>query len=367
MDFDDLDRAEDELERGAGAGARAGAGEGAGDGAEAEAEAESEAARSGRRVAFVDFWPGFEDGTDRWVTRRWFEENLVDADVVHPSDDPGVVVFSVFGYEHCRHASRGRSKLVFYTGENLRPPIGEVPTCLSFDRLPDVPAARHMRLPIWLLNREVGDVVRLHEARLRGEAGDAAKRRGFCSWVASNVRGTGDAELRLRFVQLLQRRYKDVACGGEALNNVGGPVADKIAFLRSYRFNVCFENASHPGYCTEKLLHAFAAGCVPIYWGDPAMSRAGSGADFNPAALISAHDFASLEDIVDFVAEVDRDPELFAGYLRQPILSEHWYQRLRDRGSFRRELTDVILAGAEFRCVGGDPVGEDDCLACGNF
>ena len=55
-----------------------------------------------------------------------------------------------------------------------------------------------------------------------------------------------------------------------------------MKFLRGYRFNICFENASHPGnviqkysclctytyahinegYCTEKILHAFAAGCV---------------------------------------------------------------------------------------------------------
>lgn len=57
-------------------------------------------------------------------------------------------------------------------------------------------------------------------------------------------------------------------------------VEDKMTFLRGYRFNICFENASHPGpvwaphhrslplermlkgYCTEKILHAFAAGCV---------------------------------------------------------------------------------------------------------
>merc|ERR1712014_409495 len=102
----------------------------------------------------------------------------------------------------------------------------------------------------------------------------------------------------------------------------GGPVKDKLAFLRGYRFNVAFENASHPGYCTEKLLHAFAAGCVPIYWGDPRVSRYrdSSGpsdsveADFNPKALISAHDYETPELRVRHIEAVDRDPALFDAY-----------------------------------------------------
>merc|ERR1712066_109377 len=114
----------------------------------------------------------------------------------------------------------------------------------------------------------------------------------------------------------------------------------KQAFLSGYRFCVCFENDESPGYCTEKLLHAFAAGCVPIYWGDPRISsqacrEEGSvcgddAADFNPAALISAHDFETPELMIRHIERVDRDPALFETYLRQPILSDGWYRRLGD-------------------------------------
>merc|ERR550525_75603 len=117
---------------------------------------------------------------------------------------------------------------------------------------------------------------------------------------------TKEDKQNLNCTHSLSVRHKMVSCGGQVLNNVGGPVTDKLAFLRSHRFNICFENASRPGYCTEKLLHAFAGGCVPIYWGDPRVSLAPPAgvagvSDFNPRALISAHDFASPELLIQHI------------------------------------------------------------------
>lgn len=303
-----------------------------------------------RRIAFIDFWPGFDDDTDRWVSKRWFAENLIDAEVVDAYEDPAVVVFSCFGHKNEFYQG---VKLVAYVGENVRPPVREVPLCLSFDHLDSVPPHVHTRLPLWVLNKEVHLVVQLHEARLRGDCDLSARgRSGFCCWVASNE-SDYDASVRLRFVKRLSERYKQVACGGKVLNNVGGPVEDKLAFLEGYRFNVAFENGSHPGYCTEKLLHAFAAGCVPIYWGDPCESKGGQG-DFNPAALISAHDFASFEELIDHIAAVDRDERLLEGYLQQPILSESWYNKLKDWPRFCAELTELIFEDAEKYLEGDD-------------
>lgn len=54
-----------------------------------------------------------------------------------------------------------------------------------------------------------------------------------------------------------------------------------MAFMRRAKFGLAFENESYPGYCTEKLLQARAAGCVPIYWGDPEVTM-----DFNKDAFL---------------------------------------------------------------------------------
>lgn len=46
-------------------------------------------------------------------------------------------------------------------------------------------------------------------------------------------------------------------------------VEDKILTLSNYKFSLCFENCTFPGYVTEKIFDCFFAGCIPIYWGAP--------------------------------------------------------------------------------------------------
>jgi len=43
--------------------------------------------------------------------------------------------------------------------------------------------------------------------------------------------------------------------------------------LATYMFSFAHENASYPGYFTEKILDCFATGTIPIYWGDPDIGK----------------------------------------------------------------------------------------------
>jgi hypothetical protein len=45
------------------------------------------------------------------------------------------------------------------------------------------------------------------------------------------------------------------------------PCQDKIETMRNYKFAVCFENVSYPGYITEKIIDCFVAGVIPVYLG----------------------------------------------------------------------------------------------------
>ncbi|TVT38269.1 hypothetical protein FNT36_18900 [Hymenobacter setariae] len=55
----------------------------------------------------------------------------------------------------------------------------------------------------------------------------------------------------------------------EAINRGPVPPLDKLTVIRSYRFVVCYENTSTPGYISEKLFDCLFAGCVPVYLGEP--------------------------------------------------------------------------------------------------
>ena len=60
----------------------------------------------------------------------------------------------------------------------------------------------------------------------------------------------------------------------------------KLDIISDYKFNICFENTIHPGYYTEKLLHAKIAGCIPIYYSDEKMNI-----DFNEKCALNLYDF----------------------------------------------------------------------------
>lgn len=51
-----------------------------------------------------------------------------------------------------------------------------------------------------------------------------------------------------------------------------GPANTKFEVYSRSKFSICFENARDiHGYITEKIFDCLFAGCVPIYWGDPAI------------------------------------------------------------------------------------------------
>src|SRR5262249_24450240 len=112
---------------------------------------------------------------------------------------------------------------------------------------------------------------------------------------------------------------KPIDSAGKVFNNVGGrigrTVAEKLNFIRPYKFTIAFENESHPGYTTEKIYEPMLVNSLPIYWGDPLVHR-----DFNPASFLSFYDYGDQDALIDRVIEVDRNDELYLNYLQQPWL-----------------------------------------------
>jgi len=67
---------------------------------------------------------------------------------------------------------------------------------------------------------------------------------------------------------------------------------DKVKTISNYKFVVCFENTSYPGYVTEKIIDCFAAGSIPVYCGAPNIS------DFIPKeCYIDFTDFKTLGEL----------------------------------------------------------------------
>lgn len=156
----------------------------------------------------------------------------------------------------------------------------------------------------------------LGKARLRQRAADR-----FCVAVISNPGGG----VRNRFVPRLHGRRAVDSCGHWI--NTTGTLAPRdvltfgdryLPFLSRYRFMVCFENTCQSLYLTEKLANAYAAGCVPIYWGAPEAPLW-----LNPAAFLRLEDGSdqAMGRLIDRVLQIEGDPAAYAALHREPLLA----------------------------------------------
>lgn len=205
--------------------------------------------------------------------------------------DADLLIYSDFGEQHWSF----RGLKVYITGENMVPDFDQCD--LAFSPVEDLHNQRCIRLPYYAqVLPTMGSLVRGTEWRPQ----DYVNRPKFCSFVASNPRGS----FRNAFFKKLNR-IKKIDSAGRHFNNFGPPVADKLTFLKDYRFNLAFENSQSTGYVTEKLIEPLLMGCIPIYWGAPDVTR-----DFNPACMINVSDFSNFTAAADYILQADRDESL---------------------------------------------------------
>ena len=209
---------------------------------------------------------------------------------------------------------------IFWTGENIIPNFNYCDYAIGFAHLSF--GDRYFRYPLWAhseYSKSLSDALKKHIT-------PSEKERGFCSTVISNVDQTDG--VREKIFEALST-YKPVASGGKWCNSVGGPVPDKIKFQSEYKFCLCAENTYAPGYTTEKLLEAFASGCVPIYYGDPLAVQ-----DFNPKAFINANDYPDIDSLIARIKEVDTNEELYWSMIQEPAFLPDTLERYSDEKIF---------------------------------
>ena len=250
------------------------------------------------RLQFAGFWDSF-DPHDNFFTRLLGRRYRIEL-----CPDPDFLIFSYVGPRR-RDYRHWNCVRIFYTGENIAPDWSACDWAFSFEHAPH---PRHFRMPHWPFYVDPAALVKPPD---HDPAAILERKSRFCAFVVSNPL----CRTRNDFFRKLSR-YKAVDSGGKVLNTLGHRVGDKQAFLRDYKFTIAFENESHPGYTTEKIVEPMLADSIPIYWGDPLV-----GHDFDTRSFLSAHDSASLDDLVDRVIEVDRNPDLHLQLLGRP-----WYR-----------------------------------------
>lgn len=249
------------------------------------------------KIAFVD------TGREKEPGIRYFKDLLSRHYNLIITDKPDYLFYSVFNNLHHEY----ECVKIFYTGENVVPNFNYCDYAFGFHHLTF--EDRYMRLPLWCTYKKEIKDVQNRKTLSRAKA----LNRKFCARVVSNKK-ISDGFREVFFEKLSE--YKAVDSGGRYKNNVGGPVRNKQAFLKNYKFSLAFENTSARGYCTEKLLQAFAAGTIPVYYGDETAVL-----DFNAKAFINLHDFETMEQAIAYIQKIDQDDEAYLKMLNEPAFA----------------------------------------------
>lgn len=227
---------------------------------------------------------------------------------------------------------------IFVTGENIVPDFNCVDYAVGFHYMEF--EDRYLRVPLYrFYEYEYGLALNKHQRTL-----DVHADRKFCNFVYSN--GRDAMKERDEFFFKLSN-YKRVDSGGRHLNNIGGPVDSKLVFQSEYKFTIAFENAVSNGYTTEKILHAFASGTVPIYYGNPRIAE-----DFNEDAFINCHRYSSFEEVIEKIKEIDADENQYQRMIHAPIFKDMDNQKepLRDYKEFLYHICKQDTCSAMRRC-----------------
>ena len=282
-----------------------------------------------KKIKFTGF-PDYHDPRCqpyyRWLSDRY---ELVE------SDAPDYIIDGGQSFQHIKYDA----VKILISSENEVPDFNmydyAVASChLDFED-------RYLRVPWFAFSPYLSDAINRpseHEISLA--------HRKFCSFVVSNME-FGDP-MRKRFFEELSK-YKRVDSGGRFLNNIGDAVCNKLAFCKNYKFNIAFENSLSSGYITEKIVEAYAAKSVPIYYGSP-MSKD----DFREDSLIRVKSLDDINRAIEEIIRLDNDDAAYMKKISCPCSNVSSAGEYTNRiGTFLSRVFDQPILKARRLCKYG--------------
>ena len=113
--------------------------------------------------------------------------------------------------------------------------------------------------------------------------------------IISNPSGS----FRNKFLEKLENNFK-VDYGGNYKNNIGGVLQSVYNskefndFISKYKFIISMENSEEDTYITEKIIHGFLSGSIPVYWGSKRITDY-----FNGQRFINVRNEDEIEKVIN--------------------------------------------------------------------
>ena len=186
---------------------------------------------------------------------NWLKSKLDDDFLLNFDDkNPDYLIYNVFTNDDIDPQYKNAIRIAIYT-ENIMPDMNNADYIIGHYHINYLDRYFKYSVLFWenfnIINKKRKEII-MNPIRNK-----------FCAAVISNC----GPEFRMNFIDKLSK-YKKVDFGGLCRNNINETIKNKSEFLSNYKFSIAMENSRANGYVSEKIVHAFAAGTIPIYYGD---------------------------------------------------------------------------------------------------
>jgi hypothetical protein len=278
-----------------------------------------------KHYIFVNsFYGGFKEKTDAnhmgYFETLFKKTKLRNIKVTDDIDQANILFESCFGNSINNY--KEWSKKIYFSGESWLIDTSQYDIILKSsytnDKTVDLPL-----FVVYVLNNP-GFYERLIERPLKTKETIPPK---FCCFCVSN----GECFVRNKMFEIISS-YKKVDSFGNHNNNVGYNITspywseEYFNHLKQYKFIICMENLksdTYNTYITEKLVNAYFANSVPIYWGTPHVNNI-----FQQFLYLeNENDILSYMDVLEKVKELDQNDETYLEFINKPVFNKDFFDK----------------------------------------
>ena len=287
------------------------------------------------------------------IDKTWFHKTLSRNFDLIECEDADYIICSCFDlYNYC-----GTKQVrIMYSGENYVPDFNLIDYAIS--SYPIEFGDRNFFLPASLFGYD-GERKAIENRRNCFDKSILKNKFRFANLIASY---DSENNYRSQIFNALNE-YKQIDSPGKFLHNCDKVVRfqdnSKIEFQKECKFSICIESAISRGFNTEKIMDAFYAETIPIYYGDPEIAKI-----FNPKAFINIADFDTIEDAVKRIIEIDSNDELYLKMLNEPVFVKENYisETFENAEAFLLHIFDQPIEKAYRRSRVMWPKGHEEFL-----
>ena len=226
-------------------------------------------------LSYVNFW---KDPTNDSYFTDFINTNIGNVKLIDYTDNPDILIASINGDINIVKNSKAKCKL-FYYGENLNrfhPYNNEQLLIDTFDLIVGFKYTnlekKQIRFPLWLMYYKFYNYTPEHnlidyiETKYKENIKKEHKKIST-TLICRHDRGGQRTKI---YNEIVKHNYCNIYCPGifnhNTIDKLGLKVEDKINYIAKSIYNICPENSAFEGYFTEKIIHAFEGGTIPLYW-----------------------------------------------------------------------------------------------------